>query len=130
MANEYKIKLTVRGRTSEFGADSVNELLLLMATELFTMDRPQTSDSDNADEAAKKLIERYYQRFVRMNNHLRSPIASAGLEVEVAKCYLAGTTTENAVTYLQKERNFKTSKTAIGRYFARFAPLLAASKTA
>jgi hypothetical protein len=65
-----------------------------------------------------------------MNNHLRSPIASAGLEVEVAKCYLAGTTTENAVTYLQKERNFKTSKTAIGRYFARFAPLLAASKTA
>jgi len=132
MANEYKIKLEVRGRTSEFGADSVSELLLLMAEELFRMDllTSPVNTQNAADTAAKKLIEQYYQRFGNMNNNRsRSPIACAGLEIDLARCYLARMTLGEVVNWLKRERNFKTSITAVGRYWHRFVDLPVATRT-
>ena len=122
MANEYKIKLSVRGETSEFGADNVSELLLLMATELFRMDLstlPQ--NKGDVEVAAKKLVEKYHQRFIKNDNRNHSPMADAGLEVDVAKCYLQGMTIKQTVFWLKKEKDFKASKTAIGRYWVKFA---------
>jgi hypothetical protein len=133
MANEYEIRLKVRGTTSEFGADSVTELLLLMAEELFRMDllTSPANVKNNVDAAAKKLIEEYYQHFVNANNNRsRSPIACAGLEVDLASCYLARMTTDEVVNWLKRERNFKTSQTAVGRYWTRFAQLPTAARRA
>jgi hypothetical protein len=123
MANEYKIKLAVRGRTSEFGADSVTELLLLFATELFQLDQvtsPQ-NEQENAKAAAKKLVEKYHQLYIKNDNRWHSPIANAGLEIEVAKCYLRGMTIKETTGWFKKEKEFKTSMTAIGRYWVKFA---------
>jgi hypothetical protein len=133
MDNDYKIKLEVRGRTSELGADSVTELLYLMATELFRLDyvTSPANIQNAADAAAKKLIEQYYQHFGNMNNNRsRSPIACAGLEADLAKCYLARMTSRETANWLKRERNFRTSITAIGRYWTRFAQLPAAVRTA
>jgi hypothetical protein len=133
MANEYKIRLEVRGKSSEFGADSVTELLLFLATELFSLDL-QTSPAtvkNNVDAAAKKLIDEYYQHFVNANNNrTRSPIAGAGLEVDLARCYLARMAIDEVVNWLKRERNFKTSQTAVGRYWMRFAQLPTAARRA
>jgi len=133
MVNEYNIRLEVRGKTSEFGADSVTELLLFMATELFSLDL-QTSPANvknNVDTAAKKLIDEYYQHFVNANNNRsRSPITCAGLEVDLARCYLARMAIDEVVNWLKRERNFKTSQTAVGRYWTRFAQLPTAARRA
>ncbi len=133
MANDYKIKLEVRGTTSEFGADSVTELLLLMAEELFRIDllTSPANTKNSVDTAAKKLIDEYYQHFANANNNRsRSPIACAGLEADLARCYLARMTIDEVVNWLKRERNFKTSKTAVGRYWTRFAQLPTATRTA
>ncbi|MGD0077219.1 MAG: hypothetical protein ABSB91_01175 [Sedimentisphaerales bacterium] len=133
MDNDYKIKLEVRGRASEFEAESVVELNYLFATELFRLDllTSPANTKNNAEAEAKKLMEQYYQRFGNMNNNRsRSPIACAGLEVDLARLYLAKGTTGEAVNWLKRERNFKTSITAVGRYWKRFVSLPAAARTA
>lgn len=133
MGNDYKIKLEVRGRTVDFGADSATELFMFLSIELYRMDKitEPSNAPNNTDMAAKRLIEQYCQRFVDMNtNRSHSPMYRAGLEVELAKCYLERMSISQAVNWLKKEKNFKTSDTAVGRYWGRFARLKAASKTA
>jgi hypothetical protein len=133
MDNEYKIKLEVRSRTSEFGADTVTELLLLLATELFRLDQltSPANIQNTVDAAAKKLIEQYYQHFGNLNNNRsRSPIAYAGKEIDLARCYLARMTIGEVVNWLKRERNFKTSGSAVGRYWPKFVQLPAAARTA
>jgi hypothetical protein len=123
MANEYKIRLEVRCRSSAFGADTVTELLLQFATELFRLDQATSPQSiqDNIEATAKELVEKYHQLYIKSNNRGHSPIAGAGLEIEVAKCYLQGRTINETVSWLRKEKEFKTSMTAIGRYWSKFA---------
>jgi hypothetical protein len=123
MDNDYKIKLEVRGRISEFGADSVAELFYLFSTELFHLDVLTTpANTQSAEDiAAKKLMEQYCQQF--SENRRGTPIFRAGLEVDVAKCYFARMTADKTIEWLKKERGFKTSISAVGRYFARFEQL-------
>jgi len=139
MANDYKIKLEVRGSTSEFGADSVPELLLLMAGELFRMDlltlqakttNTPKAERDSNDAAAQRLIEAYHTRFNKTNNRHTTPIFRAGKEIDVASCYLARMTVDGTVKWLKKHRSFKASESAIGRYFRDFAQLPTAVKIA
>ena len=137
MANNYKIKLEVRGRTSEFGADSVAELLCLFSTELFHLDlltlqanipNKPTGMQDSNDAAAQRLIEQYYVRFDKMNNRSDTFVFRAGKDIDLAKCYLARMTVVEAVKWLKKEKDFKTSESAVGRYWRKFAQLPAAVK--
>ena len=137
MDGEYKIKLEVRGTTSEFGADSVTELLLFMATGLFSMDlltsqanAPSGSTQDSNDAAAQRLIEAYHTKFNKTNNRHTTPIFRAGKEIDLASCYLARMTTVEAIKWLGKHRSFKTSVSAVGRYFRGFAQLPTAVKIA
>jgi hypothetical protein len=139
MANEYKIKLSVRGTTSEFGADSVAELLYLFSTELFRLDvltlqakmpNIQKGTQDSNDAAAKRLIGAYHAKFNKTNNRSATPIFRAGKEVDVASCYLARMTIDEAIKWLAKHRSFRTSESAVGRYFRSFAQLPATVKIA
>ena len=75
----------------------------------------------NIENTEKKLVEKYHQRFIKNDNRNHSPMADAGLEVDVAKCYLQGMTIKQTVFWLKKEKDFKASKTAIGRYWVKFA---------
>lgn len=136
MANDYKIKLEVRGRTSEFGADSVLELLSLFATELFQLDlltsqvKIPNKLNEEIDEstAARRLIEQYRVRFDKTNNRSNTMIFRAGREIELARCYLARKTVDETVKWLKKEKDFKTSESAVGRYWRQFAQLPPAVK--
>jgi hypothetical protein len=137
MDNKYKIKLEVRDKSSEFGADSVTELLLFMATGLFSMDlltsqanTPSGSTQDSNDAAAQRLIEAYHTKFNKTNNRHTTPIFRAGKEIDLASCYLARMTTVEAIKWLGKHRSFKTSVSAVGRYFRGFAQLPTAVKIA
>jgi hypothetical protein len=138
MANEYKIRLEVRGRTSEFGADSVAELFYIFSTELFRLDvltsqvNIQNKSNEKQDEntAAQRLIDQYYVKFNKMDNRSDTSIFRAGKEIELAKCYLARMTVKKTVGWLKKEEDFKTSESAVGRYWKNFAQLPAAIKIA
>jgi hypothetical protein len=131
MANEYKIRLEVRGKSSEFGADSVSELFYLFSTELFRMDLltlqvkiPSTQKgTQNSNDAARLLIEAYHAKFNKTNNRHLTPIFRAGKEMDVASCYLARMTIDATIKWLEKHRSFKTSESAVGRYFRSFAQL-------
>jgi hypothetical protein len=139
MDNEYKIRLEVRGKSSEFGADSVTELLLFMATELFSLDlltlqakttNTPKAERDSNDAAAQRLIEAYHTKFNKTNNRHTTPIFRAGKEIDLANCYLARMTVDGTVKWFKKHRSFKTSESAIGRYFRDFAQLPTAVKIA
>lgn len=126
MANEYNIRLEVRGKSSEFGADSVVKLLCLLSTELYCLDtltKPANTPSKD-DAAAEKLLDQYRQLYKK--NRKQTPIFRAGLEIDLARCYLSRMTNEKTIEWLKKERNFEASLSAVGRYFARFEQLPAA----
>ena len=138
MANEYKMRLEVRGKSSEFGADSVTELLMIMAEELYSLDlltaqgeKPniQKGTRNSKDAAAQRLIEAYHALFNKTNNN-HSPIFRARKEIDVASCYLARMTVDGTVKWLKKHKSFKTSESAVGRYFRGFAQLPTAVKIA
>jgi hypothetical protein len=139
MANEYNIRLDVRGKSSEFGADSVAELLYLLSTELFRLDVLTTQTKipntpkgaeDSIEAAAKRLIEQYYAKFDKANNRSPTLIFRAGREIDLASCYLARMTVDGTVKWLKKHRSFKASESAVGRYWTRFAQLPAVVKIA
>lgn len=126
MANDYKIKLEVRGKNRVFEAESVAELNYLFATELFRLDvlTSPVSKQDKDEEAAKLLLEQYRKRF--RGNRKGTPIFRKGFELDIAKCYLSRRTMEETVDWLKKEKDFDTSISAVGRYFSRFELLPAA----
>jgi hypothetical protein len=139
MANEYKIRLEVRGKSSEFGADSVAELHYLFSTELFHLDmltlqakttNTPKAERDSNDAAAHRLIEAYHAKFNKTNNRHTTPIFRAGKEIDLASCYLARMTVDGTVKWLKKHRSFKASESAVGRYFRDFAQLPTAVKIA
>ena len=137
MANEYKIRLEVRSSSSEFGADSVAELHYLFSTELFRLDlltsqanTPSKSTQDSNETAAQRLIESYHTKFNKTNNRHTTPIFRAGKEIDLANCYLARMTVDETIKWLKKHRSFKTSGSAVGRYFRDFAQLPIAVKVA
>ncbi len=125
---KYHIQLSVHDRTGEFGADNVTELFLLLANKLYQLDETQERKNNNSDEAAKKLIERYCQRFIKGDNRCHSPINKAGFDIDVAKCYLQKMTITETVSWLSEKKGFRTSKTAIGRYWVRFAQVISTEK--
>jgi len=116
----FKIRLEVRDRIYEFGADTAQESLIQFIKELFNMD---INAVNNGDEAVQRLLDQYRQRFGR--GRMRTPIFRGGVEIDLARCYLTKMTTFETVDWLKKERNFKTNKSAVGRYFARFGRLAA-----
>jgi hypothetical protein len=80
------------------------------------------------DAAAKRLIEEYYARFDKMDNRSHTLIFRARKDIDLARCYLERKTVEETVQWMKKERDFKTSMSAVGRYFTRFAQLPPAIK--
>lgn len=72
---------------------------------------------------AKAMLEVYQERFARQGNRPCSPIASAGLELDLIKCYLQGMCADKTVAWFKKHKNFKTSLSSVGRYWARFSTL-------
>jgi hypothetical protein len=104
-----------------------------LATELFRLDvltsQANTPNTPTGNDAAtKRLLEQYYARFDKMDNRSDTLIFRAGRDIDLARCYLARMTVEEAVKWLKKERDFKTSISAVGRYWSKFAKLPTAVK--
>ncbi len=127
--NKYKCELTVGNKTATITAASLSEFLYLLITELF---KPGTfADQGESDDfEASILVKQYYIKFVNVHSNRRhSPMAAAGLEIDLARCYLNNMSLEQTVEWLKKERGFETSITAVGRYWTRFVQLPAGVRT-
>ena len=79
---------------------------------------PATGLTAHSGAEAKALLTAYYSRFVKNNHHNQSPLVKA--EMDLALCYLAGMTAKNTATRITENHGFKTSKSAVGRYWKRF----------
>jgi len=124
MESPYKCSLKIRGSTSEFETDNLAEFFCLLGEGVHRMERLALKAKPQDIEAgARELVRDYYERFVNENNMPLSPICRNGLEVEMAACFLRGMTTEKTVDWFLKEKGFKTSRTAVGRFFVRFRQL-------
>lgn len=95
-------------------ADTWEELIMLCPGAIASALEPESWLSE--DIIAREARASYHTYF---GSHVRSRIELAGLELVVIKCYLHGKTIAQTVSYLSFERGFKTSQTAVGRYFAR-----------
>lgn len=124
MENVYKCSLKISDLISEFEVQDLAEFFCLFGQEVHRMEQlARAEKSQDIDTEARRLIDGYYERFVNKNNRRHSPIASAGMEIEVAKCYLQGKTINETKNYLEKEKGFNTSNTSVGRYWVKFAQL-------
>lgn len=73
------------------------------------------------DVKAKESLELYRSKIKRGRCHSR--VATAGLELDVIKCYLQGMTIAQTLEWLKKNRQFIGSDSAIGRYWKNFCTL-------
>lgn len=80
----------------------------------------QTFVSD-LDVKAQEALELY--RSKRKPGRYHSRVATAGLELDVIKCYLQGMTLAQTLEWLKQNRQFIGSDTALGRYWRNFRTL-------
>jgi len=76
---------------------------------------------DGLDIKAQKVLEIYRLKINRGRCHSR--LATAGLELDVIKCYLQGMTLAQTLEWLKQNRQFIGSDTALGRYWRNFRTL-------
>jgi hypothetical protein len=109
--------------------DSLVTTLLFTASGIIAASTIPHPPDDLLEANAKTVLDAYLRRFVRQNNRLRSPIAEAGLELDLIKCYLSGMTSAETVSWFQQHKNLKTSKTSVGRYWKKLSLLGVAHKS-
>jgi hypothetical protein len=73
------------------------------------------------DVRAQEVLEFYRSKIKRGRCHSR--VATAGLELNVIKCYLQGMTLTQTLEWLKQNRQFVGSDSALGRYWRNFHAL-------
>jgi hypothetical protein len=79
------------------------------------------------DRSAEQMLRMYKACFSKDGDgrpkRLLSRAASAGVELDIVRCYLRGMTGAAAIKWLREQAGFKTSSSAIGRYWSAFRSL-------
>ena len=96
-------------------ADSLNELIGAMQAAYAALTE-SCLDMD-FETSASYILSLYYCERTKSNNRSISPIAEAGNELDLIKCYLRGFTIADTVDWLRIEKQFKTSMSSVGRYW-------------
>ena len=96
-------------------ADSLNELICALGAARSVL--AETSPDMGLEAKAKYVMGLYYCERTKSNNRGISPIAEAGNEIDLIKCYLRGFNITDTVEWLRIEKQLKTSISAVGRYW-------------
>ena len=124
MPKQYQLSLKTPHGNCQVEADGYEELLSLVPAYMVSVGRAQAApDPDPESELtrqAKALLRKYTNRHGRQESGRRgSPIAVGGAELDLVKCFLRGTSAKEAADFLYRHNQIKTSRTAVGRYWAR-----------
>ena len=126
MAKAYCCTVTTPQGSQSFEADTW-DCLVSMLSRLITATETMEG-RDDLDSTAQAMVDAYNATFNSQPDVQGSRIKRAGFEIDIARCYLLGLTLEQTVAILKQEKGFKTSHTAIGRYWCKFRPLKIAKK--
>jgi len=126
MAKAYCCTVTTPQGSQSFEADTW-DCLVSMLSRLITATETMEG-RDDLDSTAQAMVDAYNATFNSQRDVQGSRIKRAGFEIDIARCYLLGLTLEQTVAILKQEKGFKTSHTAIGRYWCKFRPLKIAKK--
>lgn len=75
------------------------------------------SDIDMVARRVLKVFEAYFRHRKRL---YRSRLSTVGLELDLVKCFLRGLTINETIKWLKAHKNFRISKSAVGRYWEVF----------
>jgi len=121
MAKAFCCTFTTPQGIQGFEADTWG-CLVGMLSRLITAAETMEGQGD-LESTAQAVVDAYNATFKSQKDIQGSRIKRAGLEIDIARCYLLGLTLEQTVAMLRQEKGFKTSHTAIGRYWCKFRPL-------
>jgi|GEM_PF-1729702 len=117
MTKPYKItyespEVTVQAEADTFGAlkSAVAHKLSALVSKRVNLDGLTLDDAAIAALSALNESRNEHRRYNPNTN-----IACAGVEFDVVRCYLRRMTIDQIVSWLKRNREFKTSRSAVGR---------------
>ncbi len=102
-------------------ADTYEEVIRLMRASASDTVESIISGLD-FESHAKALYGAFKSQYGHSQNG-QSPIEINGLEIDLARCFLQRMTILQAIEWLRINKNFKCSRSAVGRYWRRFSSL-------
>lgn len=123
MAEKYRFLIETPEISCDVHTNKFSEFLGMVFEQLakaVNSKENQTFVSD-LDIKAQEVLELYRSKIKRGRHHSR--VATAGLELDIIKCYLQGMTLAQTLEWLKQNRQFIGSDSALGRYWRNFRTL-------
>jgi len=121
----YNFTLTTPQDSCSFEADTWGRLAALVLSQVSRITRESIHlESDHSIELAiSMMMAMFHARYQKFRAANRSGICAAGLERDVASCYLQGMKINECVLWLGDNKDFTTSETSVGKYYRKFRSL-------
>ena len=126
MSKAFCCTFTTPEGTQHFEADTWGCLVGMLSSLIAVAEIAEIPGDLNG--AAKAVLVMYRQYFWYASNRQRSQIAKAGMELDLIKCYLRDLTVAQTVRWFEENTGFKTSESAVERYWLRFRSLKGVKK--
>jgi len=123
--SRYSFTLTTPQDSCSYEAETWGRLAALILSQVSRITREcvHLESNHSVELAVSMLLAMFHTRFQRYRSADRAGICAAGLERDIASCYLQGMTIQKCVVWLRDNKDFAVSKTTIGRYWRKFRSL-------
>ena len=123
MAEKYRFLIETPEISCDVHTNKFNDFLCMVFEQLAKAVNSKGNQTfvKDLDVKAQEALELYRSKIKR--GRCRSHVATAGLELDVIKCYLQGMTLAQTLEWLKQNRQFIGSDTALGRYWRNFRTL-------
>ena len=122
---QYSFTLTTPQDSCSFEAEIWGRLATLILSQVsrITRESIHLESNHSVDLAVSMLMAMYHAKHSKHRPTDRTGIGAAGFDRDVASCYIQGMTIGKCVRWLEDNKDFATSATAIGRYYRKFRSL-------
>ena len=134
MPARYSVSITTPQGTNLFEGDRWEILSRLVSGDIAKIVAAQLSSNPGSDldMMARGVLKVFKAYFNRHKRQYQSRVSKVGLELDLVKCYLRGLTISETVKWFKAHKGFRTSDSAIRRYWEVFrrvgiAPLCGAT---
>ncbi len=119
MSANYCLSIATPQGTNVFKGNQWDSLSRLVSGDITRLVAARASDNqgEDLDTMAGEVLKVFKAYYSYPKRWCRSRIAVEGLELDLVKCFLQGLTISETVKWFKTHKGFKTSKTAVGRYW-------------
>jgi len=123
MAEKYRFLIETPEISCDVHTDKFSNFLGMVLEQLVKAVNSKGNQTfvGDLDVKAQETLELYRSKIKR--GRCRSRVVTAGLELDIIKCYLQGMTLAQTLEWLKQNRQFVGSDSALGRYWQKFRML-------